>query len=283
MLVLADWSNIANICWHPAASAFQEGQDELDVHLKDCLVCREPGSTCRNKPDPIPVEQLYFDNLGLKLGGLANVLGLGANLWTFCLDGVAEEKFKAYPAYKGNRDKGRFDPRPLGESILREKLAPKARWVRSPKHEADDTIATLATEASEAAQAFVVLSSDKDLWVLLSLPGCRVYSPSHRSWVDSDMIAKAFDGLKDPRSITLHKTLWGDAGDNIPNACPRMQRQMLPIIKASDGTLTDMLGKTDVFDLSARCIELLNQNMRQLVINWRLVNLKTDVPLEWNP
>jgi 5'-3' exonuclease len=125
----------------------------------------------------------------------------------------------------------------------------------------------------------IIVSGDRDLWPLLQYPRVRIFSLAHKSFIGEAHIQKAFD-VKDPKFIPLCKALWGDSGDNVPNAVPRMQKPLLPVIQASDGSLMDFLEKTDSFPLSPRCVELLQGNLRQVVINEKLVRLNMSVPVE---
>jgi 5'-3' exonuclease len=127
----------------------------------------------------------------------------------------------------------------------------------------------------------VVVSSDKDLWSLLSHPNVSVFSTSQKVWVEPEQIEKAF-GLKDPKFITLHKSLWGDTSDSIPNAVPRMQKALIPVIETTDGTLKSFWMKAQEATLSPRCLELLWGNAAQVDKNYALVKLCEDsvVPVE---
>jgi 5'-3' exonuclease len=287
-LVLVDFSHLANACWYPALAAEDAGKAAMVEHLKTCQTCVPPGppverpAKCPEAPKQYDAKLVLHTNLDLKLETLKEAIGVLPNYFVFVRDSHAEAKYQMFPGYKGNRDRDRFDPRPLAEGYVRNSLASSARWVVSPKYEADDTVATLAiAESSAGDKDVVVVSGDKDLWQLLQYPRIRIFNPSQKVFVERQHIAKAFNGLNDPRFIALHKALWGDAGDNVPNAVPRMQKPLQPVIEASDGTLMDFLEKTDQFPLSPRCVQLLQENLRQVVINDKLVRLATGVPLVW--
>ena len=280
--VLIDFSNLAHTCWHPAQAAEDAGRKAAEEHRLTCGLCRQnyeegdggavdPG--CESSPPQYDARKVLGTNLGLKFNSLTSILGQQPERWTFVRDGHPEQKHRIYPAYKANRDRTKFDSRPLAEEWIR-KHYPGARWAWNPSYEADDTIATLATKSPSV----IVVSGDRDLWQLLRYPGCRIYSPAHKAWIGPQHLLKAF-GHQDPNLVCLSKALWGDSGDNVTNAVPRMQKPLLPVMQVSDGTLMDFLEKTDQFQLSNRCLELLQDNLRQVVMNWRLVSLKTDVPI----
>ena len=276
-VVVVDFSNLANTCWYPALNAEENGKKALEEWNAGGY--REPDAV--EPPKQYDAKLVLHTNLSLKLDTLKQALGVDPNWYVFVEDDHDEVKYRLFPGYKANRDRNKFDPRPLAKGYLRNSLTPSARWVRSPGHEADDAIATLACQYAAEGNDAIVVSGDKDLWQLLQHPGIRIYSPAHKGFITPIHIAKAFNGLTNPKLIALHKALWGDSGDNVPNAVPRMQKPLIPVMDASDGTLSDFLEKTDQHGLSDRCVHLLQENLRQVVINDNLVRLKLDLPLEW--
>jgi 5'-3' exonuclease len=275
-LALVDFSNLASMCWYPALSAQEVARKELAEHGANCLACQsiEPCETARGITQ-YDAQKVLRTNLSLKLNTLLPLIEIPLENWVFVKDGHAKDKYEKYPAYKGNRDPNRYDPCDLAEKYLRE-LAPTSRWVISQDHEADDTIASMAMMASRSGVPAVVVSSDKDLWSLLQYPDVHVYSSAHKAFIGPEHITKAF-GVTHPKYIMLCKSLWGDSGDNVPNAVPRMQKQLVPVIEASDGSLNDFLAKTEAFHLTDRCKQLLAQGQDQVRINEFLVRLSTDI------
>lgn len=288
-LVLVDFSNLAQCCWHPALSAQEAGQKALVEHatVGGCLACANgmnDGNVirqmdCSKAPAQYDAKLVLLGNLDMKLETLKETLGVMPSRYTFVKDGHATKKFAIYPGYKATRDRTKFDPRSLAEEYIRRTLAPEAGWAWSAEFEADDTIATMALSGSTSGLNVIVVSGDRDLWPLLQYPRVRIYSLAHKTFVGPAHVKKSFD-VDDPKFIPLHKALWGDSGDNVPNAVPRMQKPLLPVIHASDGTLMDFLEKTDRFPLSDRCVELLQNNLSQVCCNEQLVRLKMNVPVE---
>jgi 5'-3' exonuclease len=282
--VLIDFSNLAYIAWYPAQSAQEAGEKAIAVHRDSCYMCRDHEAFGGKETCTLYLAIPTYDakavlktNLALKLQSIQEEVGISPSEWTFVKDGHATRKYEIYPEYKVNRDRTKFDPRWLAEGYLRQCLiSPSAHWVVNRDFEADDTIASLAVALSEAGQNVVVVSSDKDLWQLLQYPNVKVFSPPSKTWIGKDQIYKAF-GLTDPKHIALHKSLWGDSGDNVPNVVPRMQKALIGAIDHSDGTLEDFLSKARGSDLSKRCEELLWGNLDKVRLNNQLVCLSTDV------
>jgi len=249
-ILLVDFSNFVNVCWWPAVQA-QEADAKYDAKL------------------------VLRTNIEHKMATMdAAMDGLHNYEVFFVEDRPPKAKYELYPLYKANRPPKDFDPRPLAK----EYLAGRGVFIWSPDNEADDAIATLVHQLWGTDSSVVVVSSDKDLWQLIQ-KGVRIWSPSTGKFVDEAAIVKAF-GVADPKHIPLVKALWGDSGDNVPNAVPRMQKQLLPVIKDSDGSLGDFWMIHFGYNLTDRCEVLLTQGLEQVKINYELVKLKNKVPIE---
>jgi len=92
------------------------------------------------------------------------------------LDSPLSHRRDKYPAYKSTRD-----PKPVDLLELREKVAEDLRkeGFRTELRdgfEADDILASVATEAKCRQQAAVLITDDKDMWQSLG-PGVTLYLP----------------------------------------------------------------------------------------------------------
>ena len=92
-----------------------------------------------------------------------------------------------------------------------------SRPVLAPGYEADDALATLATQAAAASEAVVILSSDKDLLQLIG-PGVAVERIGRTirdldRWDGERFAAEYAFG---PALLADYKALCGDKSDNIP-------------------------------------------------------------------
>jgi 5'-3' exonuclease len=144
--------------------------------------------------------------------------------------------------------------------------------------EADDVIASVVelVKANRPGCTIVIVSSDKDLWQLVE-PNVEVYLPTRGRFVTQDLIMEEY-GVVDPRRVALYKALWGDSGDNIPNAVPRMQRQLLPIVNAcTNPTLASFIEWAEYGiqngHVNEKAQKLLRAGAEIIERNWKLVQL----------
>lgn len=191
-------------------------------------------------------------------------------------------KQQLYPPYKNN---GRIDhseeKNRVKQHLVNNGYAKRFVW--SEGNEADDVIATLARLATSAGQHVVCVTGDRDIWQLLS-HDVSIYNPIKQKFVTDDDSLKAFNCTA--AYIPLHKTIWGDAGDCVPNVLPRMQKHLLPIVISSDGTLADFHNKMyDArFSINSKCWEryvVAKFAEKQLSINYELVKLNAECSLIW--
>lgn len=202
----------------------------------------------------------------------------------FAEDRPATRKLELYPPYRGERADRSGDKAILKEYLITQ-LGYAGRFCHSEGNEADDVIATLERLASRTQGMFsVIVSSDRDLWQLIG-PTTMVYNPvsygGKRGMATPDDVWKSFQ--VQPKHIPLVKALWGDAGDSVPNAAPRTQRHLLPVVRETDGTLEDFDRKLEVVwnTLSAKCREVYAAGREQMLVNYQLVRLDQHCPLNW--
>jgi DNA polymerase-1 len=253
-LVLVDFSNFVYACWFPALAA--------------------------QKADPIynPHTVLKTNikgKLGTLLRTLNDTLAFPDHDMLFVEDRTSERKYALYSAYKAKRVAQDFDPRPEAKQFLQSEGY--RDFCHSPGNEADDAIATLV-HRHKPNRVVVVCSSDKDLWQLYGA-NALIWQLTKDRFVNPDIIFEEF-GVHDPRQIVMVKTLWGDSGDNVPNAVPRMQKHLMPTIEDTDGTLESFYRNMGNFFIkSERCKELLELGKNQIAINYQLVKLDTNCPI----
>jgi 5'-3' exonuclease len=275
-IVLVDFSNLAHCVWHPAVAAQKAGEDALVAHKAQCASC-EIGEPCTNKPRQYDAKQVLLTNLDLKLQTLSEAIVPPIKSWVFVKDGKDLSKRALFPGYKSGRPVMEFDPKPLAEAHLREK---GCRFAWSSHAEADDAICTMANDLKASGMKVVVVSSDADLWALYDPPLVRIYLMTRKEWLEPAHIEKKF-GFREPQFIRLSKSLWGDSSDAIPNVVPRQQKQLMPLIKASDGTLEGLESLLTQSAVSAKCWALFYGNVKQVRVNYQLVTLNAEVPIEW--
>lgn len=132
------------------------------------------------------------------------------------LDSTSWRK-EIYPQYKANRKASRdsslvdFDKFfPVLETFLQElqELLSNYCWLKVDRSEADDIMAILSKEIPSNV---ILVSTDRDLNQLLSLPNVKQYNP----------VEKKFVNLTNPEQALQIKCLTGDKGDNIPAIMPK--------------------------------------------------------------
>lgn len=249
-----DFSNIAHAIWYSTKN----------VDFSDCS-------------DEAEMDELMFNSLTGRLQSKINsIMTLaGVREPIFVLDNYSIHKGDLYPQYKMQRSITGNSPIKMLEEWVKETYPDRVCY--SPEHEADDVIATLCAKEESA----VVISADRDLWQLLS-QGIRIYCPFKKRFIQTSDLVDSFR-LTSPKNVVLYKTCWGDACDNVPNVLPRMQKQLLPIIKLADGTMDrfNHLVEERWSTLTYRCQTLLVKGKAQLSINYQIVKLKQDCPLVW--
>lgn len=174
-----------------------------------------------------------------------------------------------------------------GKGELRKRLIQAAHntFCYSEGNEADDVIATLVRLASRVnylpIRPTIIVTGDRDLWQLIG-PTTSVFNPIKKSIVTPDDIHKAF--LVNPSHIALVKALWGDAGDCVPNALPRTRKQLLPLVRQTDGSLKEFksLLSFNRESLTPKCQTLIEDGLSQVEINWQLTKLDPYCLLKWD-
>jgi len=118
-----------------------------------------------------------------------------------------------FPDYKANRGETPPDLIPQFEHCERITEALGLARFKVDHHEADDIIATLATQARAEGCEVTILSGDKDLAQLVD-EGTRVIDPSRNSRFTMRTVPTKF-GVK-PSQMIDYLAMCGDSSDNIP-------------------------------------------------------------------
>lgn len=190
----------------------------------------------------------------------------------FVMDKKPMNKYRIYPEYKKGRTKIEFDPKPATMASLFQ-WSSKIIW--SEDNEADDCIASYIADNMD--NDYCVTTTDKDLWQLCDLPNVKVYNFLKGSFVDKEALQESY-ALEEYTHIKLHKALWGDSSDNVPNLAPRLQKTLLPIIKQTDGTLNGLWKylEDNWESLNPKTQAVLSMNKEKIQINYELVKLNFD-------
>lgn len=254
--LLVDFSNYVMCCYFPAVAA-----NEQDAKYD--------------------VKQVFRTNLEQKLDSIHRVLaesGVTSFRTFFVEDRPAKAKLELYPEYKGNREKKEFlfNPKEVGKAYLKDRY-PNAVWCWVEDNEADDAIASFVSTMPEVQ--FIVASSDKDLWQLAA-PNVKIFRLTSNRFLEPADVEKEFRTQRTDL-VPLYKSLWGDSGDNVKNLVPRMQKNLMPVLELTNGSLDDFWAKYAQMrpNLTQRCQELVESNKASIDLNWALVKLKGNLPV----
>jgi len=249
------------------------------------------GAVAESKLDTEKIPLFYNEhvfNFKKRIESITRYHGLAEIV--YALDRKPKYKYEIYPDYKKGRGKltcvdgSFFDVR---AACLEELEKQRATVIYAEDYEADDAIASFV--AQNFYSETTVVTTDKDLWAILDHPNVRILNFIKGEYITKQHLREAFC-IKDKHKvitqyltqysqIKLWKQLWGDSGDNIPNAVPRMKKQLLPFIKKSDGTWEDFEAKLDYTALTEKCKTLLKTAEAQIKINSQLAHLKYNCKL----
>ncbi|HUZ10980.1 MAG TPA: DNA polymerase I [Acidimicrobiales bacterium] len=182
------------------------------------------------------------------------------------------------PDYKGGRAETPEDLLPQFE-MVREVLGSLAvPVVEAPGYEADDVLATLATEARDRHCPVVVVTGDRDCFQLVEDPYVRVlYNrrgvSDYALYDEAGIIERT--GVR-PESYPMLAALRGDPSDNLPGVPGVGEKTAAKLL----GTYGDLAGIfANVGSLSPKLRENLIAHQAVALANARVIPLVRDVPL----
>ena len=164
--------------------------------------------------------------------------------------------------------------------MIREVMASLAiPVVEAPGFEADDVIATLATEAAERQWEVVIVTGDRDSFQLVQDPYVRVL---YNKRGVSDYALYDETGIFDrcgvpPAQYVLLASLRGDPSDNLPGV-PGVGEKTAAKLLTTYGDLDGIFGSLDA--LTPKLRENLAENEDLARSNARIIPLVRDVPLD---
>ena len=242
----------------------------------------------RGKADAVP--RYYDDHVRYFQNSIASYRRWnGLAKFIYALDCRPEEKYRLYPGYKGGRQKlthadgTRFDAMEPIKNSLGE-----ATTIKATGYEADDSIASFVAQHFD--DEITVITTDKDIWAISDHPNARVYDPFKKEYIGKHHIRTSFcrkdkhkiihEHLTEYAQIRLWKGLYGDSGDKVPNVVPRTQKELIPLMAASDGSLEDFYDKVAQTELSPKCRQKLEDAKDKIIVNDKLVRLHYGLSLE---
>jgi DNA polymerase-1 len=179
-----------------------------------------------------------------------------------------------YDKYKANRAEMPEDLRPqipLIKQLLegfRIPVLEMAGW------EADDVIATVATQAAAKGLDVVIVSSDKDARQLLS-PQVRMFNCRKNTFLDEAGLMEDW-GVR-PDQVVDFQSLVGDSVDNVPGV-PKVGPKTAKTLIEQFGTLDNVLANADKAP-GKKLAENLVTFADQARLSRELVRLRTDLPM----
>lgn len=143
---------------------------------------------------------------------------------------------KIYPGYKDRHDQP-ADVQPQLRRIT-QIMSMMGVCVFSCKgYEADDAIATLASQCASKEVEAVIISRDKDLMSLIR-PGVRMYSPVDHRWITRLFVKRRYGVM--PDQIPDYLALMGDKVDNVPGVegfGEKLAARFLSVYRNIDGLI----------------------------------------------
>ena len=180
-----------------------------------------------------------------------------------------------YPDYKQNRPPAPDDLVPQFRLIRDATRAFNLPCIEMEGFEADDIIATYATQAAAAGGRVTIISADKDLMQLVA-PGIEMFDTLKNSAIGPDEVVEKF-GVGPERVIDV-QALAGDSVDNVPGA-PGIGIKTAAQLIDEYGDLDTLLARAGEIKQPKRR-EVLIGHAEQIRVSRELVTLRRDVPLE---
>ncbi|HPJ44699.1 MAG TPA: DNA polymerase I [Tenuifilaceae bacterium] len=186
-----------------------------------------------------------------------------------------------FPEYKANRQETPEDIRtavPLIKNLLK---ALNISVVELRGYEADDIVGTIAKKAEPMGFEVLMMTPDKDYGQLLT-DKVKIVKPSRSGADIVEVTAKEFCegyGIKNPMQFKDILALWGDNSDNIPGV-PGIGEKTASALISKYESIENIY--QNIAELSKSQQEKLLANREQLNMARVLVEIKTDVPVEFN-
>lgn len=149
--------------------------------------------------------------------------------------------------------------------------------VRLTGHEADDIIGTLAKKAEQAGHDVAIVTSDKDMFQLLTAH-VRIYDPVKDKWIGEQECRERF-GVE-PALVPEIMGLMGDAIDNIPGVKGIGEKTATKLI-GQFKTIEELLRRVEEVT-PARTKSMLIEQADNARMSRRLATIQTDCPVEFD-
>ena len=225
------------------------------------------------RSDGMPVGAVYgFFNMVLPI--LANAKDTDSIICVFDASRISFRQ-DIYPQYKANRSETPADLITQSELIRIGLHAMGVPVLCIPGVEADDVIATIATQNCNSVDATRIITSDKDLMQLVS--DCVfLYDGMKEKEIRAAQVLEKFS-VK-PNQVIDVQSLMGDSSDNVPGVPGIGPKKAAELINEF-GSLDNLYANLDSVK-NDRTRNLLRDNREMAYISKQLVTLKRDVDLD---
>jgi DNA polymerase-1 len=180
-----------------------------------------------------------------------------------------------YPEYKAHRPDAPEDLVPQFALIRQATEAFNLPCIEMDGYEADDVIATFATQASAAGAEVTIISSDKDLMQLVD-DRITMLDAMKNKRINHDEVVEKF-GVE-PEKVVDVQALSGDSVDNVPGA-PGIGTKTAALLINEYGDLETLLARAEEIKQPKRRQTLID-NAELIRISKRLVTLNRETPVE---
>ena len=188
---------------------------------------------------------------------------------------MRHEEYKEYKAQRPPMPQGMSSQIPYIHRVVEAMAVP---CIRQAGYEADDLIGTLAKRAEGQGLAVAIVTSDKDMFQLLT-PLTRIYDPVKDKWFAEADSQERF-GVEPARVVEV-MGLMGDATDNIPGVKGIGEKTALKLI-AQFGTIEELLRRIDEVT-PTRIKALLAEQGENARLSKRLATIQLDCPVQFEP
>ena len=185
------------------------------------------------------------------------------------------EAFKDYKAQRPPMPQGMSAQIPYIHRVVEALSLPV---IRQAGYEADDLIGTLARKGEVEGLDVVIVTSDKDMFQLLT-PKTRIYDPVKDKWFGEADSQVRF-GVEPARVVEI-MGLMGDTSDNIPGVKGIGEKTAVKLI-TQFGTIEELLNRLEEVT-PAKTKNLLLEQGEQARMSKQLATIQLDCPLEFVP
>ncbi len=185
------------------------------------------------------------------------------------------EQFTAYKAQRPPMPDAMSAQVPYIHRVVKALAIPALRLAGQ---EADDLIGSLARKAERAGYEVVIVTSDKDMFQLLT-PHVRIYDPVKDKWIGEAECRERF-GVE-PARVAEIMGLMGDAIDNIPGVKGIGEKTAAKLI-AQFGSIEELLRRVDEVTPPRTRATLIEQ-AETARLSRQLATIHTDCPVEFDP